>query len=347
VNAGAFLLFARLFRQQRFLPRLLDYLQKRQRVVRPERMILAARVFLGLFALAFVLLAQRSFGLINWLLDPRTGYQFHRTGAGHWYALAITFLAAAVVLTSLYTRSTHSAVLLFPVFLFCLYLLGSKALIVNFTVFFLIALWLRRYRYFKASVVVFGLGGVLLVGYTFVRGMGSLSAETVASYADYYVNAAYYYEEYERGRLPLFYGQVAFSNFWNLVPRFLYPDKPYVYGITLVNEYFYPGAAALTNTPAFSTVSWFADFGWPGVFLNAVLDFPTLLRAFLCVLVIPYFPAMRARPPIPYPRLVTYGFLMLLGPFFLAFFAFPLDWLLFLFIIIIIELLHRARFVTS
>ena len=84
--------------------------------------------------------------------------------------------------------------------------------------------------------------------------------EKVLSYFDFYINSSIYFKEYYSGKFILFYGQIYFSDFWSLIPRGLFPDKPYVYGITYVNEYFFPGAAAESNTPAFGgPISYYAD----------------------------------------------------------------------------------------
>ena len=82
-----------------------------------------------------------------------------------------------------------------------------------------------------------------------------------------------YFKEYYSGKISLFYGQIYFSDFCTLIPRGLFPNKPYVYVITLVNEYFFPGAAAETNTPAFGCpISYFADFGILGLILIKFID---------------------------------------------------------------------------
>ena len=97
--------------------------------------------------------------------------------------------------------------------------------------------------------------------------------EKVLSYFDYYVNSALYYKEYYSGKIDLFNGKIFFSDFWSLIPRGLFPNKPYVYGITHVNEYFFPGEAEQTNTPAFGgPINYFADFGIFGVIFLTFFD---------------------------------------------------------------------------
>jgi hypothetical protein len=40
--------------------------------------------FLLLFLTFFILLSNNEFGFLNWVNNPREGYQLHLTGQGHW-----------------------------------------------------------------------------------------------------------------------------------------------------------------------------------------------------------------------------------------------------------------------
>jgi hypothetical protein len=74
-------------------------------------------VFLGMFfffvsLFFFYMLANTSFSIIQWVKEPRTGYQFHRTGAGHFYALFLLSLSISFTLVLLYTKKTIYAIFL-------------------------------------------------------------------------------------------------------------------------------------------------------------------------------------------------------------------------------------------
>lgn len=307
------------------------------------RMRIAGMVFLGLFLVSFLLLTRHSFGLANWIVQPRTGYQFHRTGAGHWWALCVTLLSVSVVLATTYARSTHQVILLAPVYLLCVYLLGSKGSIIVFALYFVVILTIRRYRHLKlVTLVVVGAAAALVVS-NFASAMGGFGLEELSSYADHYVNAAMFYQQYLGGELPLFKGEIMVSSFWSLVPRAVYPDKPYVYGIIKVVELFYPGGAEQTSTPAFATVETFADFGWPQVVASALLGPGNLVTAFLYASVLPRLGAFNVRRNLVHTRRLFYTYLLLVAPALFQSFGFPSNIVLFGIIAAVIGLCHRLR----
>lgn len=316
------------------------------RQARPERMRASAWVFLALYVIAFLLLSQ-SFGLVNWIANPRTGYQFHRAGGGQWFAFALSFLSVSVVLAMVYARSTHTLLLIAPVYLFGVYLLGSKGFIISFAMFVVIILAIRRYVYLRPVAAVIGGGAGALVIYNFATSLGGFGIQEISEYSDYYVNAARYYQSYLTGQLPLFHGDILLSGLWGLVPRSLYSAKPYVYGTIKVIEFFYPGSAEQTATPAFATVDVFADFGWPQVVLYGIFSPSNLLNAFLYIAVLPNIQVLNLKNGIPHSRILTYCFLLLAAPSFLIFFDFPFNVLLFLVIVGVIEVAHRLRITDS
>lgn len=324
--------------------RRLNWVLARGGEAKPDRMRYAAWVFLGLYFVSFLLLSQ-SFGVLNWIASPRTGYQLHRAGAGQWFAFAITFLSTSMILATVYVRSTHSILLLSPIYLLFVYLLGSKGFIVAFALYLVIILALRRYTYLKPVAIVIGGGAASFVVTTFVSSLGGFGLQEISQYSDYFVNAALYYKSYLNGGIPLFHGEIFLSNLWGLVPRGLYPNKPYVYGMIKVIEYFYPGSAEQTSTPAFSTVDYFADFGWLQVVVSALLSPQNFINALLYVVVLPRLGALNQQTRTAHSRILTYCFLILTAPAFLLYFDFPLNLILLLAIIGIIHVTNTLRVV--
>lgn len=310
---------------------------------RPERMRTAALVFLGLYLASFVLLAQHSFSVAQWVADPRTGYQLHRTGAGQWFAFCITFLSVSLVLATVYARSAPQILWMAPGYLFLTYLLGSKGLIVSAALYVVIILTLRRYRYLNVVglVILGGAGG--LVFYNFFTTFGEVGLDQISQYSDYFVNAAHYYERYLNGTLPLFNGDIFLSSFWATVPRSLFPDKPYVYGTIKVSEIFFPGASEAKATPAFATVDYFADFGWPGVIGSALFSSSNLFLAVLYAVILPRLGTFNPENRRTHGRVLLYLFLLLVAPSFLLFFEVPLNFLVAAFVIATIEIANRLR----
>lgn len=242
--------------------------------------------FVAIFWLSLLLLASAEFGIVNWLLNPRDGYQHYRTGQGHWYALAVNCLAAAYVMAVLQNPRPGRVMLTTTLYLGLSYLLGSKGTMLSLFVAGLIVLWFLRWKHLgKVTVIGMPLLFALLITNLLLALGDSFELQSVLEYFDYYKNAADYYTAHLSGELPLMWGEVMVSSLWAYVPRALVPDKPSVYGILLVNEFFYPGQAELTNTPAFGgAVEQYADFGLLGVIVFNALSSQTLSMAFLSYL---------------------------------------------------------------
>ena len=300
--------------------------------IRPDKMLLAAIFFYILFFIFLLLLSSHSFGFINWILNPRTGYQLHRTGAGQYWVFAISTLSVSFTLFCIYTKSLKRLFLLFLFIIFSSYMLGSKAIILDFFIFFLIILWLRKFKYFKLMTLI-GIPVVMLVMLLnfFGGSLNSFDSLDLFTYFDYYKNSAQFFEDYYNGKIELFHGKIFISDFWNLLPRSLFPDKPYSYGITLVNEIYWPGAAEETNTPAFGgPVSYFADFGIFGVILFSLLNpFKFISYLFFWQLVKNY-----TYESIKSNSIILALFILFSSPVFLMNLSFPIN-LIFYFVIIL------------
>lgn len=339
---ASLLVLVHLFTRQPVLAGFVDRLAQSGGPARPDRMRLAAWVFAGLYGLSFLLLTRET-GLLTWILDPRTNYQLHRTGVGQWYALCITFLSTSLVLSTVYVRSTHTILLLAPVYVAAVFLLGQKSLVVTFAIYLLIILAIRRYRYLKPiSVLILG-GALVLVGSLLAASFGRVGLDQVSQYSDYFVNAAHYYEAYLNGQLPLYGGQITLSGLWGLAPRSLFSAKPHIYGTILIVEHFFPGAADATYTPAFATVDVFADFGWPQVILSGLFNAGNILPALLYALILPRLKLLNLAAGQTHHRLLLYAFLWLAAPAYLVFFDVPNNFILFGLIAGLINLVNRVR----
>ena len=312
---------------------------------RYSKMIHASIIFYFLFFLSFYMLSSSSFGFFNWLKDPRTGYQLHRVGAGQFWVFSISFLSVSFAIFTLYVKKNINLFIYLLFYLYSAFLLGSKGIVLDFLVFFIIILWVRRFQNLKKVFLITLPVALVLMLVNFFSSMGfngdGTDYEKVLSYFDYYINSAMYFKEYYSGKISLFYGQIYFSDFWNLIPRGLFPNKPYVYGITLVNEYFFPGAAAETNTPAFGgPISYFADFGILGVILMTFIDpFKFVYYFFLCQLLKNY-----DYLKIKNNLYVFIMFLFFTAPFFLFSLSFPLNMLFLLFVSLILLFINKINY---
>lgn len=287
----------------------------------PERLRLCALWFFGLFVLFFVVTASWSFGLLNWIMSPRTGYQLHRTGAGAFYAMAVSLLAVSYVLALLAADSRRGIITTWMLFLPVVFLLGSKGYLVLYTITAFAFMLIHGFRLKLGMVLPIGLVMTAAVLLNF----GSADLLDIFFYFDYYSNSAYFIAAYQNGLTDLFYGQIASTEIIGAIPRALWPDKPFVYGSTLLNEMFYPGFAEKGHTPAFGgPILAYADYGVPGVILNGLTDWSYLGSVLLAFLLLKRL-RERGADFIRTHHFYIFLTLQMLAPGYLNFFQFPLN----------------------
>jgi hypothetical protein len=235
----------------------------------------ASKIFILLYLLLILIISKNTIGILEWISNPRLGYQLNRGGYGVHYALAYTFISIAMVL-DFFSKIKVKNLLLSSVKFFVLgYLLGTKGIFIQNFICLLIFIYFIDKKSIN-KIIIFGLPIILLImTINLYMSIGSnFGLNEFLSYFDHYINASMYYNEFIKGGISLFNGEILISSFWGYVPRGIFPDKPYVYGTLLVNELFYPGQAELTNTPAFDGgVEQFADFGIIGVVFTSIFGF--------------------------------------------------------------------------
>lgn len=237
-----------------------------------------AWIFFIFYILAFLMLAIRTGGIGSWLSDIRGSYMAKRDGNGVFYAAAVSFLSISYFFEGVSSTRSIIFALRSLIYFGAVYVLGSKGFILLFFIFFLVIVQrLGQVNLKRALFFVMPAAFVLLL-INFASQSDTLVFSDIAEYFNYYPNAAKYYTDYFSGHIPLFHGKVFLTSFWEYVPRSLYPDKPYVYGVLHVVEIFYPGGAESGNTPAFESVAQFADFGLLGVVLFTLFNWSPLVR---------------------------------------------------------------------
>ncbi len=237
-----------------------------------SKLIFSGMIFFILFFICFILLASNSFGVLNWILHPREGYFYHKVGAGQWWILAMDFFAVAAVLHFSAMRRIQDLILVQLIYLVLSYLLGSKGFMMSIGLFILVFLSLRQIKNFNIYFLIFYFSSMGMALMSLIVSLGDTNYLKLLSYFDYYINATKYYEAYFNGAIHLYNGQVFLSQFWYIVPRSLFPHKPFAYGINLLVDYFYPGAAESGYTPSFMPAVHFVDFGIIGVVLFALIN---------------------------------------------------------------------------
>lgn len=246
-----------------------------------------ARFFLFVYVIALLALANAEYGIWNWLLNPRLGYQLFRTGQGHWFALATSALSVSFVLAFLAHPTPGRLLLNLVIYIAFGYFLGYKAVLLSIFTATLVFLWFLRWRHlgklvFVGVPILFG-----LLAFNLYLALGNIfELGHLITYFDHFKNAADYYRGYLNSEVDLFYGEVAVSSLWSYVPRIIWPDKPMVYGILHVNEIFYPNLASMSHTPAFGgAVDQHADFGPLGVIIFGFFGLKSISTGLLSYLI--------------------------------------------------------------
>lgn len=252
-----------------------------------------------------------------WLSDPRLAYMIGRSGSGHWYVLSQTCLFLSYLCWLYYERPRNRIVLLCGTlaYIVLMFYFGSKAAMVGVIVaggvYF--NFFVRTFSWGEITLAA-GLGVPVVLISPWLQGNFDSLKETL-QYYDYFDNAARYVGRHDEFGPQ--YGGAFLSSLWEYVPRRLAPDKPYVYGTLIVNEYFYEGAAKQGYTPGYLPwIPYHLDFGIPGVFLGgSVIGFLTkavytyFLRyrtflGYLSFLQMSFIPVLKLAPVLYFVALV-------------------------------------------
>jgi len=222
---------------------------------------------------AFVALAVFGGGGMLWLTNTREAYITYRAGAGPFFALTQWFLTFALLYYIWATKPRASKLLVILLF-FCaaMYPLGSKNNILT-----LMVIGVVYYNFcikripFPVFIILVTLAVLAVFGLLLMHGSYSSLLEGVLYFPDYFDTSAQFISRFDEFGFQ--HGQAWLSSLWFYVPRGLYHDKPYEYGLTLIHEVLFPGAAALGHTPGLLTWSLaYLDFGVFGVFILGLLD---------------------------------------------------------------------------
>jgi energy-converting hydrogenase Eha subunit C len=221
-------------------------------------------------AASFVALAVLGGGGLRWITDTRNAYINNRSGAGPFFAATEWFLVFALLylLWSLRPTRLRSLFLVVLGFAVAASFTGSKG---NILIIVLVCTIYYHFRVRPIPVVAF----LLMIPLALVAFLGLLALQgfraeegvfALVYFKDYFDTAAQFLSRFDE--FGFRYGGATASELWAYVPRALYPDKPYEYGLTLVHRVLFPGAAETGNTPGILPwVTAYLDFGVIGVFL--------------------------------------------------------------------------------
>ena len=228
------------------------------------------------------------------LYDSRTAYQNLRSGIGLFWGLGYS-ITSFFFATKLASNNLRIRDLLIIFFIATSY--GSKILVLNFLVTFLIAkdfksLFQKSYLRkiiikFKFLFLTFAVISSLFIAfYILWKGLFTQGVDGfIVTINNYFANFLHMKQAVEEpGK---YFEQVKdniyFSSFWVYVPRLIYPEKPYVYGLTSVVEYFYPGATGAGHGITYGLhIMYYLNFGFWGLIPNLIVG-TSLLKLIFCI----------------------------------------------------------------
>lgn len=242
-------------------------------------------LILGLGLISFVLLAYFGGGQALWLTEPRAAYLTFRTNFGFLWSLFASSIPLSLLLYihSNKVKAGFKLAFITVLYLFVAYFTGSKQTMMGMllALFFYITYFVRLIS-FKSSLFMF-LGFLLLFLSTTILQGSFDSILDAFQYFDYINSTAMYLES--QGSMSDIRGFGYISTLWGYLPRILFPEKPYEYGVVLINSVLFPGAAEEGYTPGYYVwVLAHFDLGFVGViaagFFQGVVN-SSFFRTFL------------------------------------------------------------------
>jgi oligosaccharide repeat unit polymerase len=218
--------------------------------------------------ISFSSLAIFGGGGILWVTNSRDAYISNRDSVGPLYSLTQWLIMFAFIYYIFATKAKSIKLISSLIFFTCLmFFLGSKGNIIALTV---VAVSYSNFYVKKIPNFAILLGvSLLFVGSLFlliVQSSYSDLSDSILYFKDYFDTTAQMMSRFDEFG-GFHYGGGLLSSLWFFVPRWLYPNKPYEYGETLIHQVLFPGAAETGNTPGLLPWSLiYLDFGIVGVF---------------------------------------------------------------------------------
>ncbi len=212
-----------------------------------------------------------NWSLFAWLENPRQGYLLGRKGVGLFFVLFILFINLAwISLVACPNRfSKVVKFLLALIILYLAYLTGSKRVVVSLFLFYIIYynIYVQKLNLIQCVAAFVGLS-VAFVLY-FLAGSGAIT--DIIGYFHYFFTTQEIYGRLEEGSIKYQWGAINATRIWEFIPRFIYPDKPYVYGGGYVTEIIAPGQVEKGhNLGMLDFTAYYLDFGQFGVLYHSV-----------------------------------------------------------------------------
>ena len=223
------------------------------------------------FLFSFLLLAFSSDSITDWITDPRNSYLYQRKGNGHFYLATVYFLLLSYILGLFLLKKKSSIFFWTVIFVLISFWTGKKAVIITFP--FISIIFYHFYIKKINSIYIFIFGLMFLIFLSLIVGYqgNNLDFNFILNYFNYIDVTAEMLARFDE--FGYYLGRVFISSWWVMVPRSLYPDKPFEYGDSLIHAVLFPGLAETGHTSGYLMWSGtYLDFGLLGVMIVSFLN---------------------------------------------------------------------------
>ena len=232
------------------------------------------KMVLVVCGLAAFLLLIRSDPFL-WITSPRDAYITLRSGFGVWWVLYQACIVIGLMISLHKMHGTKRKMLSLMVAvgaaMSMMYFTGSKTAIL------LIPITATIYYHFHWGKLPISrllvLGGMVVGAFSILLGENGEDGNfqgLIRYFSDYVPVTALAVDLIDsNGYL---FGESFLTSFWYFVPRSLFPEKPYEYGIVLLHGQLFPGGAELGQTPGIlSWLGFYMDFGVIGLIIYGLV----------------------------------------------------------------------------
>ena len=218
--------------------------------------------------ITFIALCVSS-GTLKWLTNPREAYLFFRAGIGHFY-ISFIWISLLLFAAILFFQRPKFWGLIFWIFIFIsiLYFSGKKSVIMSVFVIatFYYHFYIKNISLRVSILLAFTIFSFLMLLIAFQGIQGKLSLTESLMYFDYIDTTSLFLYRFDE--FGLYFGMAFLTSYWSIVPRFLFPEKPFEYGASLIHKVLYPGVAEKGHTSGYLIWSeYYLDLGITGVIL--------------------------------------------------------------------------------
>jgi oligosaccharide repeat unit polymerase len=222
-------------------------------------------VLVLIIVLTYILI--KPFGIIA-IINPRELYTSTRLGYGNIYFM-LGFLIRILLITSFIYGNLFNKIISFILMLFITYIMGSKGAFLGLFVLLLFIYVFKRKRNISLKniiIISFLMVPILFVTFYIFTPFARNSINDLITFMIHYLSEPNRNFAAELNYLDNNYnGILTFqNNFYALIPRFVFPGKPKLFGSFIIAYKFYPEwTLSFVGTPSFGLFGTiFADFGY-------------------------------------------------------------------------------------